>query len=92
MNLTHTPFRAPHIRKRCIFILMYFKSPTYILPHRMTIQDKWWLMVRVPLAIVLTMYTLFVAGRYDPGSFTSGMFSALYVQLVGQTWKYQPNW
>ncbi len=49
-------------------------------------------MARIPVALVLTMYTLFVAGRYDPASFTSGMFSALYVQLVGQTWKYQPKW
>jgi len=58
----------------------------------MTSASDWWLLVRIPLAVALTTYSLLVLGKRDPGTQTAGVFTALYVQFVGYSWVYEPDW
>jgi hypothetical protein len=42
----------------------------------------WLLLVKVPLAVIITWYSIFFVGRYDPGSTAGACFSALYVCIA----------
>jgi len=53
--------------------------------------ENWWLVARIPLAVAFSMYTMGVMNQTDPGSLTSTVFSALYVQLLAQSWTHQPS-
>jgi len=50
------------------------------------------LVLRIPLAVILGIYTLWVINHVSTGSLAATFFSASYVQLVQQVWVYQPPW
>jgi hypothetical protein len=61
-------------------------------PPLLSTTDQWLLLVRVPISVAVSIYSLMVVGWSDPGRLSSGFFSALFVQLVHFSWAYQPIW
>jgi len=57
-----------------------------------TISQPWWvLVVRIPVAVMITCYTMFFLNN-NIGALTNAYFSAVYVGLVQYKWQYLPSW
>lgn len=50
------------------------------------------LVLRLSGGVVLTIYSLCVLGKNDPGSMPTAYFSAIFVQMVRYQWAYLPAW